>query len=99
MHNAQRLIELEEEYGGHTANYMRSHSDFYAALKDVRKQFKYMGDTGTYLLVLRSWGGSTGLLRVLQPGKVIRRLSKCDSILLPILNVSSPAICLRPRRD
>ena len=47
VHNAQRLIELDEEYDG-IRNYMRSHADFYAALKDVRKQFKYMGDTGTY---------------------------------------------------
>ena len=47
VHNAQRLIELDEEHGG-IQNYMRSHGDFYAALKDVRKQFKYMGDTGTY---------------------------------------------------
>ncbi len=47
VHNAQRLIELDEEFGG-IRNYLRSHGDFYAALKDVRKQFKYMGDTGTY---------------------------------------------------
>ena len=47
VHNAQRLIELDEEFDG-IRNYMRSHADFYAALKDVRKQFKYMGDTGTY---------------------------------------------------
>ncbi len=48
VHNAQRLIELEEEYGGDIRNYLRSHGDFYAVLKDVRKQFKYMGDTGAY---------------------------------------------------
>ena len=47
VHNAQRLIELDEEYDG-IRNYLRSHDDFYAVLKDVRKQFKYMGDTGTY---------------------------------------------------
>ena len=47
VHNAQRLIELDEEYDG-IRNYLRSHGDFYAVLKDVRKQFKYMGDTGTY---------------------------------------------------
>ena len=47
VHNAQRLIELDEEYDGIT-NYPRAHDDFYAVLKDVRKQFKYMGDTGTY---------------------------------------------------
>ena len=48
VHNAQRLIELEEEYGGDIRNYLRSHADFYAVLKDVHKQFKYMGDTGAY---------------------------------------------------
>jgi 3-methyladenine DNA glycosylase Tag len=48
VHNAQRLIELEEEYRGDIRNYLRSHGDFYSILKDVRKQFKYMGDTGTY---------------------------------------------------
>ena len=47
VHNAQRLIELDEEYDG-IRNYLRSHDDFSAVLKDVRKQFKYMGDTGTY---------------------------------------------------
>ena len=47
VHNAQRLIELDEEHGG-IRNYFASHDDFYAVLKDVRKQFKYMGDTGTY---------------------------------------------------
>ncbi len=48
VHNAQKLIELEEEHGGDIRNYLRSHGDFYEALKDVRKHFKYMGDTGTY---------------------------------------------------
>ena len=48
VHNARRLIELEEEHGGDIRNYLRSHADFYAALKDIRKQFKYLGDTGTY---------------------------------------------------
>ena len=48
VHNAQRLIELEEEHGGDIRNYLRAHGDFYDVLKDVRKQFKYMGDTGTY---------------------------------------------------
>lgn len=47
VHNAQRLIELDEEYDG-IRNYFRAHGDFYDVLKDVRKQFKYMGDTGTY---------------------------------------------------
>ena len=48
VHNAQKLIELEEEHGGDIRNYLRSHDDLEATIKDVRKQFKYMGDIGTY---------------------------------------------------
>ena len=48
VHNAQRLIDLEEEYDGDIRNYLRSHGDLEATIKDVRKQFKYMGDIGTY---------------------------------------------------
>ena len=48
VHNAQKLIELEEEHGGDIRNYLRSHGDLEATIKDVRKQFKYMGDIGTY---------------------------------------------------
>ena len=47
VHNAQRLLELEEEYDG-IRNYLRAQGDFESLLKDVRKQFKFMGDTGTY---------------------------------------------------
>ena len=47
VHNAQRLIDLDEEYGG-IQNYFRSHANFCEALKDIRKQFKYMGETGAY---------------------------------------------------
>jgi DNA-3-methyladenine glycosylase I len=48
VHNAQKLIELQEEHGGDIRNYLRAHGDLEATIKDVRKQFKYMGDTGTY---------------------------------------------------
>ena len=47
VHNARRMIELSEQHGGFQA-YLRSHSDFEAAIKDIRKQFKYMGDAGTF---------------------------------------------------
>ena len=47
VHNARRLIELEDEFGDIPA-YLRSRGDFEAVLKDVRKQFKFMGDTGAY---------------------------------------------------
>ncbi|MDE2786356.1 MAG: DNA-3-methyladenine glycosylase I [Chloroflexota bacterium] len=48
VHNAQKLIELEEVYDGDIRNYLRSHGDLETTIKDVRKQFKYMGDIGTY---------------------------------------------------
>ena len=45
--NARKMIDLEASHGTFT-NYLRSHGSFEATLKDVRKQFKYMGDSGTY---------------------------------------------------
>lgn len=45
--NAQRMIELDGQHGGFQ-KYLRSHADFQATLQDIRKQFKFMGDTGTY---------------------------------------------------
>jgi DNA-3-methyladenine glycosylase I len=47
VHNARRMIELDEQHGGFR-KYLRSHDDFDATIKDIRKQFKYMGDMGTY---------------------------------------------------
>ncbi len=47
VHNARKMIELSEKHGGFQA-YLRSHGDFEAAIKDIRKQFKYMGDAGTF---------------------------------------------------
>ena len=45
--NARRMLELEEEHGSFP-NYLRSHGGFEGTLKDIRKQFKYMGDAGTF---------------------------------------------------
>lgn len=47
VHNARRMLDLEQTHGSFT-NYLRSHGGFEATMKDVRKQFKYMGDSGTY---------------------------------------------------
>ncbi|MDA0735185.1 MAG: DNA-3-methyladenine glycosylase I [Chloroflexi bacterium] len=47
VHNARRMLELEHEHGGFQ-NYLRSHGDFENALKDIKKQFKYLGDAGTF---------------------------------------------------
>jgi len=45
--NADRMLELEQMHGSFR-NYLRSHGSFEDTLKDIRKQFKYMGDAGTY---------------------------------------------------
>jgi DNA-3-methyladenine glycosylase I len=47
VHNARRILELEQEHGGFQ-NYLRSHGDFENTLKDIKKQFKFLGDAGTF---------------------------------------------------
>ena len=47
VHNAQRMIELDEKHGGFK-NYLRSHATFGETVKDLRKQFKFLGDMGCY---------------------------------------------------
>ena len=42
--------DLEAKHGSFRG-YLRSHEDFDATVKDVRKQFKFMGDMGTYLFL------------------------------------------------
>ena len=49
--NAQRMVELDEEHGGFQ-KYLRSHLDFSSTVQDIRKQFKFMGATGTYFFLL-----------------------------------------------
>jgi 3-methyladenine DNA glycosylase Tag len=45
--NASRLLELEASYGGFQ-KYLRSFDSFDELIKDLRKQFKYLGDMGSY---------------------------------------------------
>ena len=45
--NAQTLLELDSEHGGFR-NYLRSHGDFDATVKDLKRQFRFLGDTGAY---------------------------------------------------
>lgn len=47
VENARRLIELEEQHRGFK-NYLRSHDSFDALVKDMRKQFKFLGEMGAY---------------------------------------------------
>ncbi|MCH8228734.1 MAG: DNA-3-methyladenine glycosylase I [Chloroflexi bacterium] len=46
--NARRMIELDEEYGTFQ-KYLRSHDSFWDLVKDLRKQFKFLGDMGAYV--------------------------------------------------
>ena len=46
--NAQRMLDLEGEHGSFQS-YLRSHGDDFGALvKDLRKNFKFLGDMGAY---------------------------------------------------
>ncbi len=45
--NARKMMDLEEKHGSFQG-YLRSHGGFDATLKDLRKQFKYLGDSGGY---------------------------------------------------
>jgi 3-methyladenine DNA glycosylase Tag len=45
--NAETMLELDEEYGSFR-RYLRSHDDFEATVKDLRKRFKFLGDNGAY---------------------------------------------------
>ncbi len=46
-HNARRMIELDEEHGNFT-NYLRSQPDFWSLVKELRKDFKFLGEMGSY---------------------------------------------------
>lgn len=45
--NARKLIELDQTHAGFRAC-LRSHADLPATVKDLRKQFKFVGDMGGY---------------------------------------------------
>ena len=50
VENANRMVQLEREHGSFR-KYLRSHADFEALVKDLRKQFKFLGDTGCYVFL------------------------------------------------
>ncbi len=45
--NARQLLMLDADYGGFLS-YLRSHGGFDATAKDLRKQFKFLGEHGAY---------------------------------------------------
>lgn len=48
--NARTMIDLEEKHGSFK-KYLRSHGDFEATVKDLRKQFRFLGDSGAYVFL------------------------------------------------
>ena len=47
MGNARRMVDLEREHDGF-GSYLRSHGGFEGTVKNLRKQFKFLGEHGTY---------------------------------------------------
>ena len=45
--NARRMVDLEREHNGF-GSYLRAHGGFEQTAKDLRKQFKFLRDTGAY---------------------------------------------------
>jgi 3-methyladenine DNA glycosylase Tag len=48
--NARRMIELDEQHAGFQ-NYLRSHGGFEPTVKDLRKNFRFLGDTGAFVFM------------------------------------------------
>jgi 3-methyladenine DNA glycosylase Tag len=47
IENAETMLELDAEHNGFK-RYLRSHADFESTVKDLRKRFKFVGDSGAY---------------------------------------------------
>jgi hypothetical protein len=45
--NAQALIDLDAEHGGF-ARYLRSHGTFEETVADLKRRFRFIGDSGAY---------------------------------------------------
>ena len=45
--NARQMLELERQHGSFRG-YLRSHGGFEPTVADLRKRFKFLGDTGAY---------------------------------------------------
>ena len=50
VENAHRMVELEAEHGSFR-DYLRSHGSFEATVADLRKQFRFLGETGCYVFL------------------------------------------------
>ena len=70
--NAETMLALDAEHKGFR-RYLRSHDDFEATVKDLRKRFKFLGDHGAYRFLwivgervppYDEWAKSRGLSRM-----------------------------------
>ncbi len=50
VENAHRMVELEAKHGSFR-DYLRSHGGFEATVADLRKQFRFLGETGCYIFL------------------------------------------------
>jgi 3-methyladenine DNA glycosylase Tag len=50
VQNAATMLELNAEHGSFK-KYLRSHEGFDATVADLKKRFKFMGDTGSYFFL------------------------------------------------
>ncbi len=50
VNNAARMIELEAEHGTFR-DYLRSHGSFEETVADMRNQFSFLGETGSYVFL------------------------------------------------
>ena len=52
VQNAQTLVDLERKYGGF-AEYLRSFPDYASLSKDIRRNFKFMGEMNVWYFLFR----------------------------------------------
>jgi DNA-3-methyladenine glycosylase I len=48
--NARQMLDLEEQHGSFK-KYLRSHGGFEATVKDLRKRFRFLGDSGAFIFL------------------------------------------------
>jgi DNA-3-methyladenine glycosylase I len=48
--NARQMLDLEEEHGSFK-KYLRSHGGFEETVTDLRKRFRFLGDTGAFIFL------------------------------------------------
>ena len=50
VQNARRMLDLEKQHGSFR-DYLRSHGGFQETVADLRKQFRFLGESGAYVFL------------------------------------------------